>query len=80
VSEGQSAVGKVKVAESLKTIKGICNLYSVHYFIDYGEEVAVYNCENDNYHFFRWSSDISRYIYNGCKDYMPDAMERRVGI
>lgn len=80
MSEGKIAVGKVSISDALRTIKGICDFYSVRYFIPYGESIAVYNCLNDDFHLFRWSAHINRYIYCGSEDYISNWMEQRIGI
>lgn len=70
-----------RIAHALKTIKGICDLYNVSDFVNCGDGyLAVYNCQNDNFHFFRWSTDINRYIFTGSANYIANWKEKRVAI
>lgn len=70
-----------RIAKALKTIQGICNLYSVSDYTAIDEtRIAVYNCQNDNFHFFRWSSKSCRYIYCGSQDCIPNWKGKRVAI
>lgn len=64
----------------MKTIKGICDFYSVRFFIPLEQGIAVYNCANDDFHVFRWSSDNRRYILESCQEYIPNWTENRMGI
>ena len=78
MSECEGTVGEI--TDALKTVMGICRLYSVHFFIPMDEGIAVYNASNDDFHFFQWASEIGHYIFCGSKEQIPDWLERRIGI
>jgi hypothetical protein len=52
----------------LKTIQNICSLYSVQDYYDYGERIGVYNVPDDNFHLYKWKSELGRYVLDGIAD------------
>lgn len=70
-----------RIIHAVRTIKGICDLYSVKDFVHYDDGyIAVYNAQNDNFHYFRWSTDTNRYIFTGSTDYITNWREKRMSI
>lgn len=70
-----------RIADALRTIQGICSLYSVRDYtpIDTGR-IAVYNVRSDNFHFFKWDSDKCQYVYDGSDDYIPNWRDKKMAI
>lgn len=81
MSSIESPLGEViRLVDALRTVEGICKFYSVRYFnvVDI-DRIAVYNAQNDNFHFFKWSSD-GQYVYNGSADSIPNWLGERMAI
>jgi hypothetical protein len=67
-------VGQITTA--LKTIQGICTLYSVGFYIDLGERIAVYNALSDSFHVFKWAWE--QYVWDEECDTIPNWVDRKV--
>lgn len=67
--------------DALKTVIGICRLYSVRHYIplDIGE-IAVYNAANDDFHFFKWDCELGRYVFYKAADHIHQWVERKIAI
>lgn len=70
----------MSIASALKTIQGICNLYSVPFYVDLGERIAVYHALNDSFHVFRWAWEKGRYVWDEERGTIPNWMENKVRI
>ena len=71
---------KLKLSVALKSIEGICRFYWVSDYVLEDGLVAVYNCQNDNFHLFRWSVELKRYLYSGSKDYILNWRKKRMAV